>query len=178
LSERTVNYKIDVTYQKLKVLFSEGDTKILSEAPPNQLTVKQGSLWGVTPKTSKKNLNVTLKEMGEQTNVKITSKLSADWINITVIGCILGAVLAAVCVWMALDLTKFLFDGNPSVWSWIVTVKGKVEFQAGEAFVNLAWGLAIFLFAIIAAEVVVFVYAKKKINAYSKEVLNRLIDST
>jgi hypothetical protein len=93
---------------------------------------------------------------------------------VTLVGCVLAAVLAAVCVWMALDLGGFLVDGNPGVWSWIVADSGIVLFQEGEAFVNLAWGLAIFLFGIIAAEVAVYVWAKKHVDTAAVELAAQL----
>ena len=75
---------------------------------------------------------------------------------------------------MALDLSAFMNTGNPSFWSWLVTAEGQAEFNAGEAFVNLAWGLAIFLFVIIAMEAVVYVYARSKIEAFATEVIGKL----
>jgi hypothetical protein len=174
LSQHTVNLNVEDSYQKLKALLNEKGCKVISEAPPKQLSVQQGSLWGVSPKTAKKTINITLEPAEEKTTIKYSSKLSSDWKNITIIGCILAFALAVVCVWMALDLGAFLVGGNPSFWSWLVTAEGQVEFQAGEAFVNLAWGLAIFLFVVIAVEAVVFVYARSKIEAFAAEVVGEL----
>ncbi len=176
LSGYIVNHSVEETWKILKAVLAEGETKILSEASPNNLIVGQGSLWGITPKTAKKTIQVTLKEQAEEkTVVSFSSKLTSDWVNITLVGCVLAAVLVAVCVWMALDLSSFLVDGNPSVWSWIVTAGGSVRFQAGDAFINLTWGLAIFLFIIIATEVAVYVFAKNKINLAAQEIAGRLV---
>jgi hypothetical protein len=174
LSQHTVNLNIEDTYQKLKTALIEAGCKVTSESPPSQLSVQQGSLWGVSSRSAKKNLNLTLEPTGEKTTIKYSSKLSSDWKNITIIGCILAFVLAVVCVWMATDLGAYLSSDNPGFWSWLITTQSGTEVQAGEAFVHLAWGLAAFLFVIIAAEAVVYVYAGAKIETFAAEIMAKL----
>ena len=41
--------------------------------------------------------------------------------------------------------------------------------QAGQAFVNLAWGLAVFLSVIILLEIVIVVYVHSKIDGSQKK---------
>jgi hypothetical protein len=175
LPQYIVNLNVDETYAKLKASLIERGCIIAAEEPPKQLTAKQGSLWGITPKTAKKTLTLSLQPAENKTVVEFSSKLASDWKNITLAGSVLACVLAAVCVWMALDLGAFLIGDNPSFWSWIVTVDGHVEFGAGEAFVSLAWGLAVFLSIIIALELAVYVYAHSKIETFAKEALSRLV---
>jgi len=55
-----------------------------------------------------------------------------------------------------------------------VADSGIVLFQEGEAFVNLAWGLGIFLFVIIATEAVVYVWAKKQVDETATAILSQL----
>jgi len=174
LTPRTINLKIEEAYQKLKSILNEQNCKIISETPQKQIIVRQGSLWGISPKTAKKTINITLESENEKTTLHYFSKLSSDWKNITIIGCILAFTLAAVCIWMALDLSAFMNTGNPSFWSWLVTAEGQAEFNAGEAFVNLAWGLATFLFVIIAMEAVVYAYVRSKIEAFATDVIVKL----
>ncbi len=162
-------------FEKLKAVLPP-DSKILAETPPSQLCFRQGSLWGITPRTAKKTVEATLKpQSNDQTTFQFSSKLTSDWVNVTLVGCVLAAVLSAVCVWMAMDLSVFLVNGNPSVWSWIVTDSGgRVLFQTGEAFVNLSWGLAIFLLIIIVTEAVVYVWAKNRVDITAEDVLAQL----
>ena len=117
----------------------------------------------------------TSKRLTEKTTVNFSSKLASDWKNITIIGCVLAFVLAAVCVWMAMDLSAFMVDGNPRFWSWIITTGDTAKFSAGETFVNLALGLAVFLSVVIALEIGIFFNAKAKIELFAKEVLKGLI---
>ena len=174
MSKRTVDLNVEDAYQKLKTLLNGRGCKVISEASPKQITFLQGSLWGISPKTAKKTIHITLEPEPPKTTITYSSKLTSDWKNITIVGCILAAVLAGVCMWMALDLGAFLATGAPSVWSWLVTAEDQVEFRAGEAFVNLAWGLAIFLFVVIAVEAIVFVYARSRIEAFAAEVIGEL----
>jgi hypothetical protein len=174
MPERTLDLDVQQAYDKLKTSLTQKDCTVLSENAPNQLLVRQGSLWGIFPKTAKKTINLTFQAEGNKTKVVFVSKLAKDWKNITFVGCILAAVLVAVCVWMALDLTAFLVDGNPSFWSWLITASDQVEFSAGEAFINLAWGLTIFLSVIIALEAAVYIYCHAKIDTFAEETLSQL----
>jgi hypothetical protein len=174
LIEQTVNFKIDEAYDKLKTVLTENGCKVLTENKPIQLQVSQGSLWGIAPRTAKKNIITNFEEAGESTKIRVSSSLAEDWKNVTIIGCVLAVMLTSVVVWMATDLSTFAVTGTPSVWSWIVTSGEIVHFEAVEAFINLAWGLAIFLVVIIILEVFVVVYAAKKIDTYTKEALKKI----
>ena len=52
LPQRIVNIKIEETYLKLKAVLVEKGCLVVSETP-QQLLVKQGSLWGISPKAPK-----------------------------------------------------------------------------------------------------------------------------
>jgi hypothetical protein len=168
----TVNLSAAQAYEKVKSSFTKKGGTVTAEEAPKQFTVKQGSLWGISPKTAKKTVTVTMHPVGDKTDVDYTSELASDWKNITFIGCVLAFALAGVCVWMASDLEAFLVSGNPTFWSWLVTSGGHVELQAGEAFVNLTWGLAIFLSAVIALELAILVYACQKIETFAQEIVS------
>ncbi len=172
--EQTVNFAIDDAYLKLKANFAEKGCKILSEAVPEQLVVKQGSLWGVMPKTAKKTLTCSLKSSGTGTQINCVSKLSRDWLNLTVIGTALSVVVVGLCVWISLDLSAFLETTRFSTWSWIASVGSRIDYEAGESFINLTRLLAFFLSAIIGFEIVVTLYTHSKIDAFAKEALQNL----
>jgi hypothetical protein len=175
LPERTVNLKIEEAYAKLKTVLTAKGCAVASETESTGLVVKQGSLWGISPITAKKTINFNLKAAGEKTNITFSSKLASDWKNITIIGCILALVLTAVCVWMATDLSAFMVDGNPGFWSWIITTGDTVKFAAGETFVNLALGLAVFLCVVVALEIGIYFNAKAKIVLFVEEILKGLV---
>ena len=174
LLERAVGLKIEEAIPKLKAALTASGCKVVSETLPNQILLKQGSLWGISPKTAKKTITVNLEQADEGTRVKISSKLASDWKNITLIGCALAFVLAGVCVWMATDLSTFMATHVPSFWSWLVTVGSNVDLVAAQAFVNLTWGLAAFLSVIILLEAVIVVYVSSKIDSFAKDTLNQL----
>jgi len=174
LLEQTVNLKIEDAYPKLKAALVEKGCKVISEEPPRQICFKQGSLWGISPKTAKKTITVNFESVDDGTKINCSSKLASDWKNITLIGCALAFVLVGLCMWMTTDLSSFLVTREPGFWSWLVMVGGNVDLMAAQAFVNLTWGLAIFLSVIILLEVAIVVYVRSKIDAFTEYALNQL----
>ena len=174
LLERTINLPIEDSYLKLKAVLVEKGCRVISEQEQKQICFKQGSLWGVLPKTAKKTVNMTFKPINGGTRLKCTSALASDWKNITLIGCALAFVLVGVCVWMAIDLHSTLTSHVPGFWGWLVTVEGTVDVVATQAFVNLTWGLAVFLSAIILLEAAIVVYVRSNIDAFTEDALNML----
>jgi hypothetical protein len=174
LLEQTINLKIEETYPKLKAALVEKGCKIISEELPQQICFKQGSLWGIAPQTAKKIITVNLESVEGGTRVQCSSKLASDWKNITLIGCALAFVLIVLCVWMATDLSAFIVTRVPSFWSWLVIVGGNVDLVAAQVFVNLTWGLTVFLSVIILLEGAIVVYVRSKIDAFTQDALNQL----
>ena len=175
--KRTVSVGIDKAYAAVKAVLLEKGCKIISEEPPKQILVKQGSLWGISPKTAKKTIAVNLAPLDSGTQVTCSSRLSPDWKNLTVVGCALAAVLVGLCLWMTFDLEAFLVTQKPSFWSWLATVNGSVDFQVGQALVNLTKALAIFLSVIIILEIMIVVYVHAGIDQFAEGNLNSLLSS-
>jgi hypothetical protein len=171
VNEHTVDLEIEETYSKLKATLVEKGCKIVSEEPPKQISVKQGSLWGVTPRSAKKTVQYHLEPIGQKTRVTFSSKLSTDWKNLTIIGTALSFIVVGLCLWISMDLSAFTVTRQSSYWSWIATVNGYVDFRISEVFINLTRALAVFLSVIIALEVVIAVYAYFKINFFGEETL-------
>lgn len=175
--ERTVGLEIDKTYVDLKAVLVEMGCRVIFEEPPKQILVKQGSLWGITPRTAKKTINYNLTSVGSGTQVTCSSKLSSDWKNLTVIGCASAVILVGLCLWMALDLDAFLASGKANYWSWIATIEGNVSFQIGQTFANLTKVLAVFLSVIIILEAVIAVYVHARLNKFAEQTLSLLLKS-
>lgn len=175
MPQTTVNLTLEDSFTKVKAALTQRGATIVSEDAPQSLVAHQGSLWGISPKTAKKTIHITLQPQGNQTTLTYTSKLSMDWKNITIIGCILSAILTAFCIWVALDLSQFMVDGNPSFWAWLVSSHDTVKFQAGEALVNLSWGLAVFLTIVIVIEAAIYVYAVRHLEVFAKEAVDGVV---
>jgi hypothetical protein len=174
LLERRINLEIDEVYTKLKAAIVKKGYKVLHEEQLNKISFKQGSLWGLMPKTAKKNVDLVLEPQESATAIKCASKLSSDWKNVTLVGCVSAFVLVVVCVWMASDLAGVLATGEASFWSWLITVGGRVNSDVGAVFVNLVWGLAGFLSVVITLEIVIVVYVRQKIDVFAAEFLDGL----
>jgi hypothetical protein len=169
-----VNLKIEETYPKVKAALTAKDCKVISEEAPTQICFKQGSLWGITPKTAKKTIIIHFEQDGERTGIKFSSKLSSDWKNITLVGCLFAPVLMGLCIWMATDLSAFTATNVHGFWGWLVMVNGRVDLAAAQAFARLTWGLAGFLSFIIVLEAAIVVYAQSKIDSFAEEALKEI----
>jgi hypothetical protein len=174
MPQRIINLGIDEAFSDLKTALAKKGCRIISDEPPKQIMVKQGSLWGLSPKTAKKNMDFNLKPVDSRTQVTSSSRISSDWKNITLIGCVLAAILVGLCLWMAFDLTSFMVTQKSSFWSWLSTINGNLDMQAGQAFVNLTTALAGFLSLIILLETAITLYVHSRIDQFAEETLNSL----
>jgi len=156
-----------------KVLLGKG-CRIVAEEPPTSVTVKQGSLWGISPRGAKKLLRCRLSSVGSGTRIIISSKLASDWKNLTIIGSALAVIVASLCWWIALDLEGFVATQEASYWSWIATSDGYVSFEFAQALAMLARELAVFLAVVIVLEIAIVVFASKKIDGFAEDCLRSL----
>ena len=174
LLERTVGLKIEKAYAELKALLLQRGCRILAEEPPALISVKQGSLWGISPKTAKKVVTYRLATVNSGTRITCSSSLTSDWKNLTIIGTALAVLVASLCWWIAVDLDAFMITQQPSYWSWIVTVDSYIDFQTAQMLAGLTKMLAVFLAIITAIEAVIAVHAHFRINVFAEETLKAL----
>jgi hypothetical protein len=177
LLKRTFKLEIDKAYADLKDSLARRGCKIISENQKNRILFKQGSLWGISPKTAKKTIDLAFEPVDSGTQVTCTSRLSSDWKNLTIVGCSLAAVLASLCFWMAHDVSTFMVSGKPTFWSWLVTVDGNADVSVARTFVNLTEGLAVFLLVVIVLEIVVVVYTYARIDRFAQVTFDELQNS-
>jgi hypothetical protein len=174
LFERTVSLGTNEAYADLKALLLRKGCKVVAEEPPTFISVKQGSLWGISPRTAKKVVSYRLSPVNSGTRISCSSSLASDWKNLTIIGSALSVLVMTLCWWIAADLEAFMITQEPSYWSWIAMVDSYIDFQTAQMFVGLTTMLAVFLAIIIALEAVIAVYAYFRINDFAEENLNSL----
>jgi hypothetical protein len=147
---------------------------MIAEEPPTFISVRQGSLWGTSPRTAKKIISYHLSSEDSGTRISISSSLSSDWKNLTIIGSALSIIIASLCWWIAADLEGFAASQQPSYWSWIITNGNYTNLALAQAFGGLTRGLAIFLAVVVLLEVIIYVYVKSRIDAFAEEPLRPL----
>jgi len=174
LVERTVGLDVEKAYAELKARLLEKDCKIIAEEAPVLISVRQGSLWGISPLTAKKNVNYRLAAVASGTRITCSSSLASDWKNLTVIGCALAVVVAGLCLWISIDLDALVITQQQSTWSWIATVNGYLDVQTAQMFAGLTRMLTVFLAIILAAEVAIVVYVHFRIKTFAEGTLNML----
>jgi len=174
LVERTVGLEVEKAYAELKALLLEKNCRIIAEEAPGLISVRQGSLWGISPLTAKKVVNYRLVSVDSGTQITCSSSLASDWKNLTVIGCALAVVVASLCLWISMDLDALVTTQQQSYWSWIAMVGGYIDVQTAQMFAGLTRMLTVFLAIILAAEVAIVVYVHFRINTFAEETLNAL----
>ena len=172
LVERTVSLEIKNAYADLKALLLQKGCRLVAEEAPAFISVRQGSLWGISPRTAKKVVSYRLVSVYSETRITCSSSLAADWKNLTVIGSVLAVVVASLCVWISMDLDALVTTQEQGYWSWIAMVNGYIDVQTAQMFAGLTLVLAFFLAIIIIIEIVVAVYAYFRVNVFAEETLN------
>jgi hypothetical protein len=174
LTEKIVSLEIENAFEELKALLLKRGCRIIVEEPPAQISVKQGSVWGISPTSAKKVLTYSLSPVASGTRISCSSSLASDWKNLTIIGSALSVLIAGLCWWMAIDLEAFPVTQTPSYWSWLATAGGYVNFQLVQAFAGLTRALAVFLVIMMVLEVAIVVYVRSRINKFGEDTLNLL----
>jgi hypothetical protein len=172
LFARIVRLGIKEAYTEVRQILLGHNCKVIFEEVPNQIVIKQGSLWGISPKTAKKVISYRFSSVESGTRVTVSSKLASDWKNLTIIGSALSILLAFVCLWIAADLNALVASNELGFWSWIAMVDGYVNVPLAQAFADLTQILAVFLVTVVALEVVIVFYVNLKINEFAEETLN------
>ena len=166
--------EIEKVYAGLKAFLLKSNCKIISEEPPIFISVKQGSIWGVSPRSAKKIASYRLFPLGSGTRIASSSSLASDWKNLSIIGSILSVIVALLCFWIAVDLDAYITTQKPSNWSWLAGAYGYTGFQRALILANLTKVLAVFLAITLALEILVAVYVSVRINAFAEESLRTL----
>jgi hypothetical protein len=174
LAEVIVSVGIDEAYAKLKAQLTQSKCRIVAEKAPESVSVVQGSLWGTSPKTAQKKTNYTLRQDASGTHVTSASALTAGYINLAVVGCVLSVALALVCAWIAFDLQAYVSIGVQGFWSWLAQAHGRLNADAASLFIGLAWILVAFLAATLVAEAVIVVRVRAKKDLFAEETLKTL----
>jgi hypothetical protein len=174
LLERTVDLRIDEGHAKVKTLLARKGCALVAEEPPTFISVEQGSVWGVSPRTAKKVVGFRLSPANSKTQIAVTSSLASGWKNLAIMGAAFSAALACLCWWITIDLEAFVATQEPSYWSWITTADGFAAFQVAQTFAALTQALAVFLAVVLALEIILVVFAQHKVDDFADEILNSL----
>ena len=173
MNERIVNLKINEVFGKLKKLIILKGYSILNEESPSILTIKQGSIWGISPRTAKKIIKFNLQPLKSETKIFFSSKLAPKWKNLTLVGYVLSSFLILLSLWINIDLEISLLHRTPSFWSWIATYSNTINFSILQSFSFLAKLLFFFLIVILFFESIIVIYSYLNLNLIAEETLNQ-----
>jgi hypothetical protein len=171
LVEQTFPVTNEKAYAKLKAILLENGCRVVAEEPSTFLEVRQGSLWGISPRAAKKVISCRFVPMDSGTRVTLSSRLASGWKNLTIVGSVLAVIVASVCWWISLDLEGFITTHQASYWSWLTTSDGYVSYEFAQTFAGLSRWLGVFLIVVVILEALIFAYASKKIDAFAEDCL-------
>lgn len=174
LSEKTVPLPIEQAYAELKNILLKNKCKIIEEKPPQYISVKQGSLSGILPKSAKKTIQYSLSPEGTGTKITSSTKIASDWTNLTLFGNIFAAVLAGIFLWIAFDMENYILTGKAGFWNWLARAYGYPDIYYTMFMINVTRAIAIVLVLTIAAEILIVIYVYPRKNAFAEETLQAL----
>lgn len=176
MPESCVNTEINRTFTKLKLLLTKSKCEIVAEKPPTSIEVVHGSIWGMSPKTAKKEIMFKLQEDTTETRVVGIAHLTRDYRNLTIVGYVFSATLMLVCIWIGVDLQYYALNGA-GFWGWLAWTNGPhrhFDPSIAAVFIKLSLGLATFLVGAIAVETIIIVKVKAKIHIFAEEIIRDL----
>ena len=169
---KIVGLEIENAYVKLKAHLLKERGRIVAEEPPTSICFEHGSIWGITPRTAKKRISYNFFSQDSETRIVASTSLSPDWKNLGIVGCVFAVLVAIICWWISVDLKAVLVTHGTSVWSWIVTLNGYIDFQIAHVLINLTQAFAVFLIIVTVLEAVVLLYACSGKDSFAEDTLD------
>jgi len=173
VSERIVNSKTNDIYFKMRQFFLDRNYQIIADNPPSNLSIKQGSIWGILPRTAKKIINYSFSSFQSETQIRFSSSFAPEWKTLTILGYVFSFFLVGLSFWISTDLEHYILTGNSGFWSWIATSANTSGFSSAQSFSDLARILALFLILVLIVETFLVLYSRFKINDVANEILNQ-----
>ena len=147
------------------------DCAIIVDTPPVFLSIKQGSIWGISPRTAKKIINYSFTSKQSRTQIRYSSEFAPDWKKLTIVGYIFSFLLIGLSLWISIGLQNYILTGNPGFWAWIAK-SNSTSLSLAQSLSNLTRILALLLIAVLAVETFIVLYSYYKINDSAEEILN------
>jgi len=175
--QKIVNLEIERTYVEFEAHLLKEKGRIVAKEPPTSICFEQGSIWGMTPRTAKKWMSYNFFSQDSETRVVASTSLGSDWKNLGIIGCVFSVLLATICWWISVDLKALSVAHSASVWSWIVTVNGYIDFQIAQVLISLTQALAVFLIIVTVLEAAVLLYVCFGKDSFAEDTLDSFMQN-
>jgi len=176
--QKIVNLEVERAYVEFKAHLAKEKGRIVAEEPPTSICFEQGSIWGLTPRTAKKRMSYNFFSQDSETRIVASTSLGPDWKNLGIVGCLFSVLLATICWWISVDLKALLVAHSASVWSWIVTVNGYIDFEIAQVLVSLTQSLAVFLVIVTVLEVAVVLYVYSMEDSFAEDTLDSFVQNS
>ena len=172
--ECKVPQSVQQTYSRLEKTLVDSNCKINAKEPPYCIRVTQGSLFGVSPMSAKKEVSFNLCGEGSQTRVVSSSQIASDWKNLTLYGNVITAFVIGVFLWITLDMNNYIQTAKPGFWAWIAQLFESPNMGEAILVSNLIQALAVFLVFVVLIEILIVIYVYPRKNAFSQYALEKI----
>ena len=174
MREIIVDLEVTKAFAELKDVLVKNHGAIVSEEAPTKILVRQGSVWGISPKAAKKMVIFRLLPLDFRTKIVSSSSWTRDYKNLTWVGSVCAVALALICFWISDSLVAYVATSKPNFWSWLADTQGSIDLQRAQLFIDLNRYLLVFLSVTLILEIAVVVYAHSRIDAFAEESLRKL----
>ncbi len=169
MTETIVDREIERVYDRLKTHLSRAKCKIICEDAPNSVSVVQGSLWGITPKTAQKTVTFKLRNDAIGIQIPASSALTKGYWALTGAGIVFSTLVLLVCIWMATNLQAYISTGFAGFWGGLGQTNGAFDAFKANMLVRLCWTFTAFLIISLVIEAFIIVYVKTELSVFAKE---------
>ena len=173
--EQFVDIEIERAYSDLRTILIERDCKIVSEEPPNRITVEHGTLRGVSPRNAKKLLSIHNYSHESGTRIVVSSSVSSDWAKLTWWGNIIAGLMAIALWWIATDITALIVNGTTGRWTWLASAFGYPDVNYAFFMTNVAKALSVVLVITILLEILDVIIVYRKVDTFALETLRTIM---
>lgn len=162
--EKVVSHQLSATFVELKAILAASKCKLVGEKPPNFISVEQGSIWGVTPKSIKKKINFYLSANNSSTKISAYSELATSVIILAILTwpLALGSITFAKGLAIRLDI-----EAN----QWYTSPEAR---QSYRALANLV-RICIYAFLALAIlDTILTIIGYIRVDSFAKEILQSI----
>ncbi len=174
MREMMLKVEAEEAYKKLRILLPKKECTLIAEEPPRIIIAIQGSLWGMSPRTAKKQLRFQVSPKTLETQISATSKLSSDYVKFAAAGCVFAIALIILLAWINIDIRVFAETQTQTTWNWLVQKGTFPNPQGVQLLTRLTQTFEIFLSIVTALETIVVAYIRFKIDYFAEDILETL----
>ena len=172
--EKTVFLNLKDTYRHLREILFKEKCKIIEDDASKTIVVEHGSLWGISPKTSKKNIKFNLIPESSRTRIVTETTWTSGYAVVSVFGLVLVVISTGFLFWVVSVLRAELIGAQSSLGGRFLELIGYSGYRRALVLVGIVEFFALMMLAFLAFEIILTIYFYVKRNNFAESLLNPL----